>query len=317
MVRRTSHAVLLAVTVAVSSLLTAAISATVKRADLAGLTATRMGVDGAGNLWAWDATRRLVTRVNGRGDRTESERLPDASSVDADAARGIALLDPHGRTVQVFSWDGRIVHTIALQNAAGDVAWLDEGRLAVTPRFAGHRVEIVDPATSRVLATVGPCPPVAAGRGATPARATHVRHDHKRAEIVTLDALRGDLVVFARDGSVVRKAMLRSEGAAEIDRWIAEQDARAKAAGEVFTPLFWHYASVAITGDGTIWAADKANKDGSVAFFRVDRGGAVTRQTIPMRDCPSVRVVSWQEHLVFHRDPRSSQPQCVGIWRSQ
>jgi len=92
--------------------------------ELASIRATKAGVDARNNFWAWDATRRTVTRITPNGDRFESDILPEAVAADADQERGIAVLSEKSRVISIFDWSGTQKRSIHLLHPATDVTWL-------------------------------------------------------------------------------------------------------------------------------------------------------------------------------------------------
>src|SRR5258706_2887942 len=102
--------------------------------ELASIRATKAGVDAKNNFWAWDATRRTVTRITPNGDRFESDILPEAVAADADQERGIAVLSEKSRVISIFDWSGTQKRSIHLLHPATDVTWLGRGHIAVAPR---------------------------------------------------------------------------------------------------------------------------------------------------------------------------------------
>lgn len=77
------------------------------------------------------------------GNRVTSKQLPAANTIDADMTRGIVLL-VSGRDIVHVKWDGTEVRRFRLPEEIFDLAWTDGNAIAVTPRWADHRVEIWD-----------------------------------------------------------------------------------------------------------------------------------------------------------------------------
>jgi len=128
--------------------------------ELGSIRATKAGVDAKKNFWAWDATRRTVTRITPNGDRFESDILPDAVAADADQERGIAVLSEKSRVISIFDWSGTQKRSIHLLHPATDIAWLSGSHIAVTPRTTGPCVEIWDASTGEYLSGFGTCPDI-------------------------------------------------------------------------------------------------------------------------------------------------------------
>jgi hypothetical protein len=93
--------------------------------ELASIRPSKAGVDSNNNFWAWDAKRRVVTRITPNGDRFESDILPDAWGADADQERGIAVLSEGGRVINIVDWNGlqkRSIHLLHPSDRRGMAA---------------------------------------------------------------------------------------------------------------------------------------------------------------------------------------------------
>ena len=308
MIRRGIHAVILAALFAFSVPLHASSASLVR--ELATMRASKLGVDAANNLWGWNAATHIVTRYSPTGDRVQSESLPEAGSVDADATRGILLLS-HGRDIRLMKWDGTEVRTLRIPDEAYDIAWLDGDQVAVSPKWAAHRVEIWDLTAAQRVAVVGAAPPVArASTGITIPRTTLLRYDRRQKELITVEALRGDVVVFDKAGAVSRKASVPPADHETMERWIAQKDAELKAAHRASTATFASYPTFTITPDGSAWIG-QAVAGGVVTAAEVKRDGTVRRTTMRFGDCANIRLQAWEGFFIAFRDPAITPPGCT------
>lgn len=286
------------------------------RHTLGAMKATKSGVDAANNLWMWNAVDRSVTRFAPDGTRTVREGLPGAVSVDADAARGIAILLPDGESIQFAGWDGSIGSPIHLPHAVADIAWWTGNQVVLTPRFGAFRVEVWDAKSGQFSRSLMPSDPMPEPtNGAKAARATFLRYDAAHHELVAFDAFYGDLTIYSDAGAVVRTAAVTHPDRPRLDVWIAQQAAEASP-GRPFTPLVFAFAKLTVDAAGTIWLAEKGDEQrGTIAAVRIARNGKPQRVTIESPGCASVRFEAWLGDFIFYRDPKSPLPACVGVRR--
>src|SRR5215831_1501855 len=66
-----------------------------------GLRARSMGVDRAGNLWAWEPGRDTVTFITPAGGILATYKVSGARAVDADAEWGVLALLGQGRELRL------------------------------------------------------------------------------------------------------------------------------------------------------------------------------------------------------------------------
>ncbi|HEX9459339.1 MAG TPA: hypothetical protein VGA84_09355 [Thermoanaerobaculia bacterium] len=285
--------------------------------ELASIRATKAGVDSKNNFWAWDAKRRMVTRITPNGDRVESDILPDAWEVDADQERGIATLSDGGRVINIIEWNGLQKRSIHLLHQGSDVAWLRGSQIAVTPRTTGPCVEIWDTSTGEYLSGFGTCPDIKIpSSGAVAVRATLLRYDRAHREIVTFDAFRGDLITFSETGSVKRRSHTQNPRDAAIDAWLKQLDRDARLRGGVSYEQIRKYPSMAIAPDQSIWLGENTD-DRGITAVRILQDGTVRRVRIDVQRCASKRFVAWKDDFVFYPDPSSPQTSCVAVRRRE
>jgi hypothetical protein len=281
--------------------------------ELASIRASKAGVDSKNNFWAFDARRRVVTRITPNGDRFESDILPDTSEADADQERGIALLSRAGDFITIVDWHGLEKRSIHLLHKASDVAWLSGSQIAVTPRTTGPCVEIWDASTGEYLSGFGTCPDIPTPRaGVVATRATLVRYDPAHHEIVTFDAFRGDLTAFSESGAITRKSHIDNAKDAAVTASVKDMDTNARLHGGVEMMQLRKYAAMTIAPDRSIRLGENADARGITSVI-VQQDGTVRRTRIDVPQCPSIRFISWNDDLVFYRDPGSPDPFCVAI----
>jgi hypothetical protein len=279
--------------------------------ELASIRPSQAGVDSKNNFWAWDAKRRVVTRITPNGDRFESDILPNAWGIDADQDRGIALLSEGGRVVEIHDWHGARKRSIHLLHPASDVAWLSGSHIAVAPQTTGPCVEIWDASTGEYLSGFGACPNIApTSPGVFPARATLLRYDPAHREIFAFDAFRCDLIAFSETGSISRRSHVQHPKAAEFEAWLKKLDANAKAHREPSSPIILRYPSITVASDRSLLLGE-SDDSGGLTSVAVLEDGTVQRKRIEVSQCPSVSFVAWGDDLIFYRDQRKHQPFCI------
>jgi hypothetical protein len=285
--------------------------------ELASISATKAGIDSKNNFWAFDAKRRVITRITPNGDRVESDILPDAWEADADQARGIVLLMKGGALVSITDWNGVQKRSIHLLHKGSDVAWLSGTHIAVTPRTTGPCVEIWDTSNGEYLSGFGTCPDIKIPHsGAVATRATLVRYDPTHREIVTFDAFRGDLIAFSETGSITRKTHIKNPNDAEYEAGLKEMDANNRSHGGSETLQVRKYAAITIAPDRSIWLAESSDAR-VVSAIAIMLDGTVKSTRIDVPQCPSVRFIAWNDDFVFYRDPNSPPPLCVAVRRRE
>jgi hypothetical protein len=141
-------------------------------------------------------------------------------------------------------------------------------------------------------------------------RSTLLRHDSERDQLVTLDAFRGELVVFDRTGKVVRRGQITHPTLGTTLAWLREQDEHAKRTGQIQTPSLWSYPRIALSPDGTVLLGEKSDKPDAMTMAKLRPGGAVTRETVAVPGCPGIRFELWGDQIVFFRSSRATQ-RCV------
>src|SRR5260221_12389546 len=185
-------------------------------AQLLNLRATKLSVDHAGNLWAWNKMTNVVTRFTTAGTVVESAELPKSDNVDADTNFGIATLSHFGRSLDVFDWTGHVRFHVPVAESACDLAWIDADHIAISSSYADHRLEIWRLSSREMTRSIGACNGVSRMPGVNPAHATLIKYDQERKEILTLDAFSAEFQVFSREGTLLRRASVENPHRADI-----------------------------------------------------------------------------------------------------
>jgi hypothetical protein len=279
-----------------------------------GMNATNVGVDPIGNFWVWDSRDLFVTSISPRGEATTVDLDPDVQSINVDSRRGILTLARDGMSVRITSFSGAVTARIDLPFLAVRLCWMNGDQIAIAPAMTRWRVEVWSTSNKKPLRTLGPVPEIKApAAGAVLTRATLLRYDRERDQLVTFDASRGELLVFDRDGNTVRRAEIRSPRFASNLEWLKELDASSKRNGESKTPTLWSYARMSLSPDGTVWLGEKSDDTSSiVTIVKILPDGTVRRTPISVPGCPASRFELWGNYLVFFRSFRSSR-ECIAI----
>lgn len=277
---------------------------------------SRLGVDRAGSLWAWNAENGAVLLLPSKGKQHNVTIDERAMTVDVDGRLGVAAVGPLGRDLVITTWQGKKSAQTSLPFAAGSVAWIDRDRVALAPLFGKHRLIIWRIATQRIDSILGEVPELDENTpGAKPARATLLAYDAARDEIVTVDAYYGEVVGYTSSGRVMRRASLPHPNQATTDEWLQGLDRQHRQDRTSFRPVVWSYPTVTLDADGTAWLG-AASTDDAVGLVGVERSGAIAKKSLSSR-CPGVRFVMWQKSVLFFRDPQSTRPYCIEQRRLQ
>jgi len=252
--------------------------------------ATKAGVDRDDQLWFWD---QLTRRVTLHGSSVLSVTTPLAINVDADSKRGIAALTDNGNTLTVMSWTGEIVTTMRLPKPAGDLAWMNGPEVAVTPLFADHIVAVWNAQTGTRVRTIGKVAPISEGPGQHLARATLVRYEAWRDELVTLNATFGRIAVFNAAGSPLRQTRV-PEDPLPIHEFLnaSEPDE---------TIIIWRHPSMYVSRDGTAWISAR-QPSSPVTLYAYWPDGTRRRVEVQGCVCAAARVVFIGNELIVFNE---------------
>jgi hypothetical protein len=280
------------------------------QADLTKLRPSRLGRDRAGTLWSWSTENATVTTLPDKGKPQRVVIDDRALVIDVDRQFGVVSLGPFGKDLVVTGWGGKKVVQTPLPFAAGNVCWLDKNRLALAPLFGKARVVIWNLSEQRPITTIGEAIEIDEHKpGARVARATLLRYDAPRDEIVTVDAYYGTVAGYTSTGKPLRATTVRHPNQAATDDWLRNLDQQYKQEGTPFRPLMWSYPTLALDETGTAWLGE-ASTDDAVALVGVARDGSVVRKTFSSK-CPSVRFELSSKSVLLYRDPQSPRPYCV------
>ncbi|HET7436550.1 MAG TPA: hypothetical protein VFN10_17710 [Thermoanaerobaculia bacterium] len=273
---------------------------------------TRVGVDRHDAFWVWDALNGTISRTTPAGEHSSVTIDDDVRELDADSDRGAVVLTKSGDGVRVIGWDAKVIKSFTLPFTAGAVAWLDGDEIAVAPRMSGFLAEVWNAKTGARVRQIGAVPAIERPkRGAVAQRTTLLHYDAARHEVLTFDAFNGTLVVFDARGQELRRASIVHPDLAANREFLRKLDMQAIRNGGSSMPTFSNYARLSVTSDGTVWLGERTGDEASVVIAKIARDGAVTRETVRVPECNSVRFEVWQGMLVFFRDPESSLKQCV------
>ncbi len=290
---------------------------------LAALVRARwMGVDHAGNLWAWEPLEGSIRFFSPAAERLPSLLVPvGASAVDGDAQYGgVALLPLTGP-----GGDGRVLVWVRPGSAPGSheelvlpapaswLCWIDQDTVALSPQRAAHRVELWSLGQRKLVGTMGSEVEIKlAPAGATRVREVQLHYDASRRLLFTLESFTGELEVFSRDGKVIWRAKVEDPYRKVEEKTLADLDARARtremALGQVLSDLW-----LAAGPDGTAWVSQQIDVLGkSVNLIRSTAGSTVAEKASNLR-CPSKTFTVWGTHLVFFRDVASPREVCNDV----
>jgi hypothetical protein len=222
-------------------------------------------------------------------------------AVDADREGGVVAIVQSGFELSLRPWAGEAT-VIPLAERASEVAWVGSDAVALGMATAGHRVEIWNLRDKRLAKTFGTEVPVARRPGLSRMRAYQMRYAPAKDQLFTLESFSGDLQVFSMDGRLVRREQV-PPGAdrASIEAWLADLDAKGRAAGEVKDPLITWYR-LALDGAGDAWVVRSCEPKGRVTLFRVPASGNPNEVVLDEPCCARAFVV-WGAYAILYRDP--------------
>jgi hypothetical protein len=272
--------------------------------------ARSMGVDRAGNLWAWEPRLETVTFVTPSGSRLSSFRVPGAGAVDADSEWGVLALLGEGRELRWFR--GRRAEddvALRLDTVASEICWAGDATAAVAPQAAAYRVGIWNLKDKVLVATFGQETPLHPVFGATRMRAVVMRYDFRRDLLYALESFLGDLQVFAMDGKPAWHAAIEHPLRGEHEKWLLDVDRRAKQRRDVQTPVI-HWFYLALDDRGDAWVVRNVDAPAqSVSLFKLSPGGNTAKPLAGVA-CASRTFTIWGDWIISFTDPASPRVCC-------
>lgn len=275
-------------------------------AALESLPASRLGVDRAGNLWAWDRRSGNVMLIDPAGERLATWSAGGMRALDVDSRWGVVGIED-----QQLRWlrgsGGEV--SIPLSGPVADVCWIGEHRVALSPQRAPHRVEVWDLEARAVVRTLGKAEPLPEGPGAIRMPAVLLRFDFVRELLFTFDSFTGDLQVIRANGEPAWQATVEIPRDSGNEQWLRDLDRQAKESGESQTPtLFRRFPALA--QDGALWVVkDRDAAAQTVSLLRVSSSGQEVRSLTGER-CDSLKFAFWGDQIVFYRDPATGRGLC-------
>lgn len=277
------------------------------------LRARSMGVDGAGNLWAWKSGPGVVDVIAPSGDVVTRYSVPQASAVDVSAEQGLVGLFVEGLILRWFSRDGAPAGEARLDGQAMDVRWLGPDRVALTPQTAPHRIEIWDLKSKKRLETWGREVALKPGIGATRMRGVFLAWDPERKLLYSLESYTGDLQVWSSDGKLAWSGQIENPTRRKSDEWLARIDQEARKDRDIQTPLIKSF-KMAVGPGGDLWVGfDSSRERREAVLVKMGPQGNETK-VIREEPCPSLDFTFWGGWLIFYRSPIHPEV-CVGTRR--
>jgi hypothetical protein len=281
-----------------------------------------MGVDHAGNLWAWEPLEGSVRFFSPAAERLATLVVPlGAAAVDGDAEWGaVALTTPPtgpggdgGKLAWVRPGAALGSHEeLVLPEPSSWVCWIDRDTVALSPQRAGHRVELWSLAARKLLKSFGAEQPIALATGATRVREVLLRYDGSRRLLLTLESYTGNLEVFSLDGKLAWHAKLDDPYRQIEEKTLADLDQRAKtremAIGQQLSDLW-----LAEGPDGSAWVSQQIDMlHGTVTLAKVSAAGTARERVADLK-CPSRTFTIWGGQMVFFRDIPSPREVCNSV----
>jgi hypothetical protein len=271
---------------------------------VATLHARRMGVDRAGNLWAWEPGLETVSFITPSGSKLASYRVRGARALDADSEWGVLALLGEGSELHWFRRRPDEDVVLRLDNVAAEICWAGAATAAVAPQAAAHRVEIWNLKERVPVATLGRELPLHPVVGATRMRATLMRYDFGRDLLYAIESFEGDLEVFAIDGKRAWRAAIENPLRSEHERWLLDVDRQAKQRRDIQTPtLRWFYLNLDERGEP--WLVRNVDVPGkTVSMVKLSPGGS-QEKVLSGVGCASRSFTIWGDWMILFTDPAS------------
>lgn len=277
-----------------------------------------LGVDHAGNLWAWEAVEGSVRFFSPTAARLGTVLVPlDTTAVDGDAHWGAAALTGEGSKL-IWVRPGEAAAAggerseIQLPSVAGAVCWIDADTVALSPQRAAHRIEVWNLRQRKMVKSFGEERAIELPAGATRVREVQLRYDRARRQLFTLETYSGDLEVFSLDGTLAWRAKIENAYRKMEESTMADLDSRAKSRdlplGRALTDMW-----LAAAADGSAWVSQKLNVlKQSVTMVRATAAGTAVKEVTKLR-CPSLDFTIWGGQLLFFRDISTPREVCNSV----
>lgn len=270
------------------------------------LRARSMGVDRAGNLWAWEPQSQRVVFLSPTGERVGSIAVPDARSLDADAEWGVVALVRDGSVLHWFRGGKGEDLQLPLDGLAAEVCWVGPATVAITPQTAAYRVGIWNLNDRALIKTFGQETVLHPTFGATRMRAVLMRYDFERGLLYTLESYLGDLQVYTLEGKLSWRVAVDNPLRADDEKWLSEIDLKAKEQKDIQTPLV-HYFYLGLARNGEAWVVRSGSQEAqSLSLARLSPGG-VTERKLENQQCVSRSLTFWGDWLIVFTDPASAR----------
>ncbi len=278
-----------------------------------------------GKLIAWDAQTSEGYVLGDSPDREVIAKIdgPENSQQLAVSSGGSqAFFTDGNRKVEVRRPDGTR-RTLDIGHELGRAVWLDERRLAVSPKNGDHLVEIWDVESGELLQGVGAVPRISEAPGYRPLRSTELCWDPERHRLHLLDAFTGSYRVYdlskptpGRAAEPRIKAQIDDRAKGKYDAFIAQTDRQLVAQGQFQGASIWRFLE-GLDSHGDAWFVERCDpagdetktSGGSAHLLAVDAEGAEHRFAVET-PCCSLHAVPWGDSLVFARSATQGQPGC-------
>lgn len=285
----------------------------------------------SGDLIAWDlqAGRGFILGPRpGRTDTITELHGPRSFrlAVSPDGAK--AFLIDGGRAVEVHPSDGEPLE-LELGQSMGDVVWLDEQHLAVSPENDDHVVEVWNIDSGELVQSIGKAQRISEAPGFQLLRATDLGWDPERRRLHTLDATHGayrtyDLPEPGDGPSFPAPVEERFDTRIDDQNWqhfeerIAKLDQQLVQQGQHQGSTVWRF-SLGLDRQGNAWTVerceatpDEATGSSGVAhLLAVEPDGNEHRLTVATPCCAST-AVPWGDSLAFAQPATPNRSGCFG-----
>lgn len=237
-----------------------------------------------------------------------------------------AYLQTGSQTLEIQDTHGEQLR-VDLGQEMGDLVWLDDQRVAVSPLNGDYLVEIWNAESGKRLAGIEQVERISEAPGCRVLRETQLAWDAKRQRLHALDAFSGYYRAFDLSNlSATEPGQIRSKMVLEariddqnrsvyekrlrvLDRQFAEQ-------GEFTGAGIWRF-SAELDSEGTAWMVERCDAEGdetnpwagTAHLLSVDSKGTEQRVAVAT-SCCSLQAVPWAESLAFAQSTHPGRRGC-------
>lgn len=270
------------------------------------LVVTDLGVDRQGNLWTWNRPAEMLRMLTPSGRWLQTVSLPGVADVDADAEWGVAgiALDRRQLTVRRPSGTEQVFQ---LESTLGDVQWLSEDLLALSPQEGVDRVWLFDVRQGQIAARWGQEAWIEpTGPGFHRVRFVLLDLDAQRQRLWTLETFTGRWILYNLSGSEIARGQVVDPTLEATQAQLDQMDREMRAQGQRQLSTMHKWISLGLDPAGSGWLVEACRPEPKLIKLRP--GQPVEEHSPGSLPCCSGSIQFWGRTMVIYRDttyPRS------------